>query len=69
MTEGNEPIQESNPTKAVVYMHDTSMDYFEPMVRNTQSVELLREFIRYEANHECKRDRIGMANQRIAELK
>jgi len=66
---GNEPIQESNSTKAVVYMHDTSMGYFEPMVSNTESVDILREYIEYEAAHDCKRERIGMANARIAELK
>jgi len=65
---GNQPVTESDPPRGVRIMHDTSMEYFEPYVNNTKSVSLLREYLTYEVNNDCRRERITAVNQRINEL-
>lgn len=50
-------------------MADTSQEFFEIRVRQTDSVDVLRKFIEIEVADDCRRDRIGYANKRMMQLK
>jgi len=51
-------------------MHDTSMDYFGHYVNNCTRVEVLEEYLDLETEREePRRNRIGMANERLQELR
>jgi len=66
---GNRPITETNPDKAVVYMHDTSDDFFSCYLGNCSDVGVLRAYVNYEVDHDCRQERVAKANTRIQELK
>lgn len=50
-------------------MADTSQEFFEIRVRQTDSVDVLRKFIEIEVADGCRRDRIGYVNKRMIKLK
>ena len=77
---GNRPIQQTDPERAIRYMHDTACEddedsnedqtgFFKHYVNTTEQPELLRDYIQYEADRECRRHRIGYVNQRLTQLK
>jgi len=56
-------------TKSVI-MHDTSMDYFGSYVANCERVEVLEEYLDLETDRDDpRRNRIGLANERLQELR
>jgi len=77
---GNQPIQKSDPERSIRYMYDTACEddeeceehqsgFFKHYVNNTEEIDLLREYNRYEAERACRRHRISYVNSRVKELK
>jgi len=77
---GNRPVQQTDPERAIRIMYDTPCEddedidepqtaFFKQYVNTTEKPELLRDYIQYEADRECRRHRIGYVNQRLTQLK
>jgi len=56
-------------TKAII-MHDTEVDYFESYVNNCERADVLEQYLELETDRDDpRRNRIGMANAKLQELR
>jgi len=56
-------------TKAII-MHDTGIDYFESYVNNCERAAVLEQYLELETDRDDpRRNRVGMANERLQELR
>ena len=49
-------------------LHDTSDEYATHRINNCDSKPVLRECLKYEAEHECRQERIAALNAQIMRL-